>query len=141
MFARGDDNYGVVPLGFSFPFFGTTYTQAYLGTNAFFVFQSPSGCCPCYSCTLPAFNGISIFNIDLYTGGSGQYGSLYYGTITNSNYPWKMSEVQSDVNTYIDSSFVPSSVFVLYWDLTVDWATKVHFKSILCVFKCSFVQL
>jgi hypothetical protein len=36
----GDDSSAFVPLGFSFTFYGTTYTSAYLSTNGFLTFNS-----------------------------------------------------------------------------------------------------
>lgn len=44
----GDDNVsGALPIGFTFTFFGTDYTNFHIGSNGFITFSSgmPSGCC------------------------------------------------------------------------------------------------
>jgi len=79
----GDDQVsGNLPIGFTFNFFGVTYTDFYISSNGFITFSNggSSGCCSGY--LLPTFDGVE--NVicwgwnDLYPPGSG---TITYETI------------------------------------------------------------
>ncbi|HEY0139715.1 MAG TPA: Ig-like domain-containing protein [Thermoanaerobaculia bacterium] len=69
--SRSDDDYYPYTLPFSFPFFGTTRTQAYVGTNGYITFDAGDWT---YTETLPRFSSlprISAFFDDLYGRSTG----------------------------------------------------------------------
>ena len=39
LYASGDDVSAAIPLGFSFPLYGTSYTQVWISTNGWFTFD------------------------------------------------------------------------------------------------------
>ncbi len=82
--SRVDDSYYQYTLPFSFPFYGTTQTTAYVGTNGYVTFGTGDSN---YVESLPSFNNlprISAFFDDLYAGSSADPTS---GMYVNSSIP------------------------------------------------------
>jgi YVTN family beta-propeller protein len=81
-----DDGYaGPIPIGFSFNYYGTDYTDLYIGTNGFVSFGRGYGTIP--GGTLPQTsnpnNDIALFGSDLYLYNYGGVSKIYYQTLHN----------------------------------------------------------
>lgn len=81
----GDDQVsGVLPIGFTFTFFGNTYTDLYVSSNGFITFSAgmPSGCCSgqLIPNTLTVNNEIAFSWDDMYPPGNGTIEYFTTGT-------------------------------------------------------------
>ena len=84
---------GILPIGFSFTFFGNTYTDLYVSSNGFITFSAgmPSGCCSgqLIPNTATVNNEIAFAWDDMYPPG---YGSIeYFTTGTAPNQMWVLN--------------------------------------------------
>ncbi len=101
-FLSDDDREGPLPIGFSFPFYGNTYTDFYVHSNGVVALVDLGGSASFTNQALPGFAGPVIawcwddFNIN-----SGLYGAVYYETVT-------IGSQQALVMSYIDCAHYSS---------------------------------
>jgi hypothetical protein len=91
--AQGDDTFTLINIGFPFEFYGTTYTQAYVGSNGYVTFGSGNSSYSNTSIPNPSTpnNAIYAFWDDLYPAG-GVYGNVYVQQVdaTHTIIEWKI---------------------------------------------------
>ncbi len=81
-----DDGYaGPIPIGFAFNYYGTDYSELFVGTNGFLSFGRGYGTIP--GGTLPQSgnpnNDIALFGGDMYLYNYGNVSAVYYQTLSN----------------------------------------------------------
>ncbi len=81
-----DDGYaGPIPLGFSFDYYGTAYTELYVGSNGYISFGQGYGTIPWG--TLPQTNDpnndVALFGDDMYVASPGTDTRVFYETLQN----------------------------------------------------------
>ena len=78
----GDDNTRAVNLGFTFDYYGKSYTSAWVSSNGFVSFQSPADlCCNGYPMDQSQRNTIYGYWTDLISGGNPYYKSIDNGIL------------------------------------------------------------
>lgn len=102
-FTAGDDTLTTLPIGFSFEFYGETYTEARVGSNGFLTFLSSTatGCCSGQDLPNPTFpNGlVAGWWDDLDCGNAATPPTLFYETLGSA--PNRRFVVQfADVDHY-----------------------------------------
>ncbi|MCI0399151.1 MAG: hypothetical protein L0322_30040, partial [Chloroflexi bacterium] len=123
--AVGDDTYSLVNLGFSFEFYGTAYTQAYIGSNGYITFGSGNTSFSNSAIPNPGTpnNAIYAFWDDLYPVG-GVYGNVYARQVDASHYVVQWQTVTHCCSTGIPETFQvildgsDNSITLQYLDVT-----------------------
>ena len=117
----GDDNTAVVSLGFAFPYYGQTFTQAYISSNGFLNFSSNfNGCCSGQPMADAPRNGIYVYWTDLISATSpyvqtatmpdgskvftAQWQTYEYGTRNLENFAVQLDQSGRIALTYGDLS-------------------------------------
>jgi hypothetical protein len=119
LFTRGDDNFDLIPLNFSFSYFGQKFSNAYISTNGFILFNVIGSCCP--NDVRPNIsNSIPALNLDLDTTNKG---GIYYHTLNSQSSDY--SSIKSDLNR-LSTTFTPTNIFrVTYLNVHLYWNASI----------------